>query len=104
MTNIRHIFQRIENFGTDKDLSDLKLYIRIDSMEVLCLSETVSLSANVSCFKQLLIDGLLVVIPVGKQLEHVRRKVIELDRDLHRSLRSKNVVPLNELLARHGLL
>jgi DNA-binding transcriptional MerR regulator len=106
LKDIGQAHEYLTGLNPDRSLREYKLYIRTDSREIVYFGERPEnhhALISASKFGQLLLDGLLVVIPVGKQLEQVRQNVINFDHDLDRSMRAKKVIPLDTVLARHGL-
>jgi DNA-binding transcriptional MerR regulator len=106
LKDIRNAHEYLSELDPNKNLREFKLYIRTDSKEIVYFGEKPDnrhALINASKFGQLLLDGLLVVIPVGKQLEQVRQNVIDFDRELDQSMRSTKVIPLDKVLARYGL-
>lgn len=106
LKDIKQAHEYLTDLDPEKSLREYKLYIRTDSKEIVYFGEKPDNDhalISASKFGQLLFAGLLVVIPVGKQLEQVRQSVISFDRDLNKSMHAKKVIPLNAVLAKYGL-
>jgi DNA-binding transcriptional MerR regulator len=106
LKDIHQANKYLSDLDPSRNLNNYKLYIRTDSKEIVFFGDQVDnrhALISASKFGQLLLAGLLVVIPVGRQLENLRRNVISFDRDLDRSMRAQKVIPLDAVLAQHGL-
>jgi hypothetical protein len=109
LKNIGRAHEYIADIDPTKNLSGYKLYVRTDTREIVFFGDQDSdndkrkLLINASEFGQLLHANVLLIIPVGKQLEKVRKTALQFDTDLNRSMQQKQVIPLDTLLSRHGL-
>lgn len=104
LANVRKAHEHLSNIDPEKSLRNHKLYIRSDTKDIVYFGQMDGKTPiSASQFGQLLMRGVLIILPVGVQLEAVRKNVIALDKDLDRSMRSKRVISLDTVLKRHGL-
>ena len=105
LKNIKRAHQYLGGLDPSKRLANFKLYIRTDSKQILYLGENPQENTMVALdqFGQLMATNVLAIIPVGEQLESLRKNVISFDQTLATRINSRKVVPLGKFLKRHGL-
>lgn len=103
--NISRAHQYLKSYDPETSLSSLKLYLREDTKAILSIgdSPTATSMVSLSDYGQLLATGVLVVIPVGHQLEAMRKDVLTLDRRLGASLKAKRFSSLETVEKRYGI-
>lgn len=94
--------QYLTELDPEKRLTNVRLAVRIDTGDILWLGEDLK-TVSISDFGQLILRGTVSVLPVGKQLEKVRREVLELDKRLDVGYRAKRTVSLEAMKRRYGI-
>lgn len=103
--NIKAARAYLKDIDPSKDLTKVKLHVRSDTRQILYLGEKPQkgMLVNLNQYGQLQAENLLEIIPVGYDLEHLRRDVIDLDETLSTRLESKKLVPLEKVMKKYGL-
>lgn len=86
----------------EKRLTNLKLAVRTDTGDILELGEDLK-TVSLSQYGQLLLRGTVTILPVGKQLEKVRREVIDLDKRLNQGYKARKTISLEAMKRRYGI-
>lgn len=103
--DIKQAHEYLEHLDPSRRLSRLKLYIRDDNKSILYLGEAPEVDSLVSLtdWGQLVVKGVLTIIPVGNHLEAMRLDVIRIDERLSRRVSRRKLVPLSTLKAQYGV-
>jgi DNA-binding transcriptional MerR regulator len=101
--NIKNASSYLGKINPEKSLLHHKLYIRSDTKEIIFFGTKTKHAINASKFGQLLVDGVLLILPVGEQLEKVRIHIVDFDRNVQRGLKQRKLIPFREALKQHGL-
>ncbi len=101
--HIKNASKYFDDIDPFKSLLQYKLYLRDDSKEIIYFGDKPGQLINASKWGQLLIDGVLLVLPIGEELEPVRQQVIDFDAIIQRGLKQKKLIPFRDALKKHGL-
>lgn len=101
LNKIYQAHKYLKDIDPEKKLTNLVLAVRKDTGDIIELGEdlTVALSAH----GQLIMRGVVVTLPVGKQLERVRRDVTDMDKRLSQGITAKKTVSLEAMKRRYGI-
>ncbi|MBZ0189530.1 MAG: MerR family transcriptional regulator [Candidatus Obscuribacterales bacterium] len=103
--NIKRAREYIKGVDPSKDLTNMKLYVQANTQEILYIGEHPQdgIHVNMSEFGQLVASNLLEILPVGRDLEHMRRGVLDLDETLSSRVSSKDLIPADDVLKLYGI-
>ncbi|MBX9689228.1 MAG: MerR family transcriptional regulator [Candidatus Obscuribacterales bacterium] len=103
--DIKQARKYIRTIDEKKDLTKIQLYLRTDTNDILYLGEQPQdgVFVNMSKFGQLVQKNALSILPVGRDLEHMRSEVVDLDKSLSNRMKSKKLVSMDEVFAKYGL-
>lgn len=103
--NIKRAREYIKEIDPSKDLTNMKLYVQANTQEILYIGEHPQdgVHVNMSDFGQLVASNLLDILPIGRDLEHMKRGVLNLDETLSARVRSKNLIPADDVLKEYGI-
>jgi len=103
--NIKRARQYIKQMDPGKDLTNVMLYMDTGTHELLYLGEKPQkgILVNINKSGQLQPRQLLAILPVGPDLEFMRRDVIDLDKTLSKRLKSKKLVSMEDVFKKYGL-
>ena len=103
--NIKQAKKYLKSIDESKDLTKIQLYLRTDTNHILYLGEQPDegVLVNTNQYGQLVQKNCLSILPVGRDLEHMRSEVVDLDQTLSTRLKSKKLVSMEEVFAKYGI-
>ena len=58
---------------------------------------------NMSQFGQLIQKNVLTILPIGRDLQHMKNEIVELDQTLASRVKSKKLVSLDDVFKKYGV-
>lgn len=105
LNNIKRANQYFALLDPSTKLDNYRLFVRSDTGEILFFGDEYNgdeALINASKLGQLAIKGAIIILPVGKHLEHVRQNLVRLDERLSKSLKSRKFISLGEMKRKYG--
>jgi hypothetical protein len=95
----------IREIDPTRDLTNIQLYVRSDTREILYVGEEPQrgVLVNMSQFGQLIQKNLLTILPIGRDLEHMKQEIVDLDQTLASRVKSKKLVSLDDVFKKYGV-
>lgn len=105
LRNVRKASDYLREFDASRKLTNLEIFIDKSKKTLLYLGEDPDPNLVVSLSEHGQIQGrpLIWILPIGRALEEMRRNVTRYDNTLSRRLKSKKVVPMEEVFRRYGI-
>ena len=103
--NIKQARKYLKSLDEKKDLTQYQLYVRTDTNHILYLGEQPDegVLVDTNQYGQLVQKNCLSILPVGRDLEQMRSEVVDLDETLAKRVKSKKLVPMEEVFAKYGI-
>lgn len=104
--NITKAHDYLTGYSPEQNLANIKLYVSQETKEILYIGDPSNdekqFLVSMNRYGQMVLKGLVTILPVGRQLEGMRRDVIKLDKQLDKGLKAVKVVSLDTLRKKYG--